>query len=181
MTRTLLGLVLAAALAGCGGAGDGADRPLVVSAASSLTSAFTAYGQAFGGEVRFSFAGSDALAAQIRQGVKPDVYAAASPALPAALHAEGLVEEPVAFAASRLVIAVAAGDETIRSIADLAQPGTTIALGSEHVPIGAYARELLGRLGPERAAAILANVRSNEPDAKGIVGKLAQGAATSVA
>ena len=55
------------------------------------------------------FAGSDELAAQIRQGVKPDVYAAANTTLPDELHADGLVEKPVAFASNTLVLAVPAG------------------------------------------------------------------------
>jgi molybdate transport system substrate-binding protein len=177
-----------AALAGCGGGAakddgtqGGGERErggaLVVSAASSLTAAFTAYGAAFARDgVRLSFAGSDDLAAQIRQGVKPDVFAAANTSLPAALHAEGLVARPIAFAQNRLVIAVPAHHARVRSLADLVRPGTTIAIGSESVPIGAYARELIGRLGHARASAILANVRSSEPDVKGIVGKLAQGA-----
>ena len=41
---------------------------LTVSAAASLTDAFAAYGETTEGEERFSFAGSDELAAQIRQG-----------------------------------------------------------------------------------------------------------------
>ena len=45
------------------------------------------------------------------------------------------------------------------------------------MPIGAYTREMLAKLPPEQEKAILANVRSNEPDVKGIVGKLTQGAA----
>ena len=44
------------------------------------------------------------------------------------------------------------------------------------MPIGAYTREVLGRLGRAERAAILANVRSNEPDVAGVVGKLTQGA-----
>jgi molybdate transport system substrate-binding protein len=51
-----------------------------------------------------------------------------------------------------------------------------IAIGSESVPIGSYARDTLAKLPPAEAKAILANVRSNEPDVKGIVGKLTQGA-----
>ena len=51
-----------------------------------------------------------------------------------------------------------------------------IAIGSESVPIGSYTREVLSRLPPGQEKAILANVRSNEPDVKGIVGKLTQGA-----
>ncbi len=56
--------------------------------------------------VRLSFAGSDELAAQIRQGVKPDVYAAANTKLPDELNKEGLLSEPVEFATNELVIAV---------------------------------------------------------------------------
>jgi molybdate transport system substrate-binding protein len=172
--------IAAGGLAACGGGEEAGspkeDEPLVVSAAASLTSALTAYGDRFdGGRVRFSFAGSDALAAQIRQGVRPDVFAAADTALPQALHAEGLVGRPVVFATNRLVLAVPLRSDKVMGLTDLVRPGTTIAIGSESVPIGAYAREVLRRLGPARAQAILANVRSNEPDVRGIVGKLAQG------
>ncbi len=53
----------------------------------------------------------------------------------------------------------------------------TLAIGSESVPVGAYTREVLERLPGEEGELILDNVRSNEPDVKGIVGKLTQGAA----
>ena len=36
---------------------------------------------------------------------------------------------------------------------------------------------MLGRLPPDQGDAVLANVRSEEPDVKGVVGKLTQGAA----
>jgi molybdate transport system substrate-binding protein len=179
LTAALLAAIVATAMAACGssdsGGSDGGD--LIVSAASSLTDAFTAYDQAFdGGAVRFQFAGSDELAAQIRQGVKSDVFAAASPRFPEQLYAEGLVGRPVVFAGNRLVIAVPAEGAKVASMVDLAKPGTTLAIGSEDVPIGSYTRDVLGRLGAKRAAAVLANVRSEEPDVKGIVGKLTQGA-----
>ena len=45
------------------------------------------------------------------------------------------------------------------------------------MPVGAYAREVLGRLPDGLEEKILANVRSEEPDVKGVVGKLTQGAA----
>jgi molybdate transport system substrate-binding protein len=62
------------------------------------------------------------------------------------------------------------------SLDDLAKPGTTIAMGSESVPVGAYTRKVLDGLPAGERKAILANVRSNEPDVGGVVGKVAQGA-----
>ena len=177
----LLAAIAAVAMVACGSSSDNGSTigdgggDLVVSAASSLTDAFPVYARSLDGTVRFQFAGSDELAAQIRQGVKPDVFAAASPRFPEQLHAEGLVGRPVAFATNRLVLAVPQ-DSPIRSLADLAKPRTTIAIGSAEVPIGSYTHDVLDRLGPAQSKAILANVRSEEPDVKGIVGKLAQGA-----
>lgn len=177
----LAAFAVALVVGACGGSGasgggsGGGD--LVVSAAASLTGAFTQYGSSFdGGRVRFSFAGSDELAAQIRQGVKPDVYAAANTRLPEALHRAGLVGRPVVFAGNRLVLAVPVAGARVRGLADLSKPGVTIVIGAASVPVGAYTRAVLARLGAARADAILAHVRSEEPDVKGIVGKLAQGA-----
>jgi molybdate transport system substrate-binding protein len=161
-------------LAGCGSS----DKPqLTVFGATSLKSAFTTYGASLeDAKVRFSFAGSDELAAQIRQGSTPDVYAAANTKLPAQLYAQKLVGKPVVFAANRLVLAVPAGATEVASVADLTKPGVTIAIGSASVPVGAYTRQVLARLGPQRSATVLKIVKSEEPDVGGIVGKLTQGA-----
>lgn len=175
--RAALAAAALLALAGCG-SGGGEGRPeLTVSAASSLKAALTAYGRQFPeGDVRLSFAGSDELAAQIEQGVRPDVFASANTKLPARLHAGGLVEAPVVFAANRLVLAVPAGSTGVRRLADLASRRVSLAVGADGVPIGDYTRTVLERLPADRRAAILANVRSREPDVGGIVGKLSQGA-----
>jgi molybdate transport system substrate-binding protein len=168
------------ALAGCGGDDDNsasAKPRLVVSAAASMTEALTACARDFpDATVRLSFAGSDELAAQIRQGVKPDVYAAANTRLPEELNAEGLLGRPVEFATNEFVLAVP-DDSDIDSVEDLTRDGVMIAIGSESVPIGSYTRETLAKLPRDQEQAILDNVRSNEPDVKGIVGKLTQGAA----
>jgi molybdate transport system substrate-binding protein len=173
----LVAVAAAAALvlAGCGG---GEQRPrLVVSAASSMTKPLGSCARDFkAADVRLSFAGSDELAAQIRQGVRPDVYAAANTKLPHELKREGLLSAPVEFATNELVLAVPSGSD-VRGPADLARPGVKLAIGSESVPIGSYTRELLARLPDGEGQRILHNVRSNEPDVKGIVGKLTQGAA----
>jgi molybdate transport system substrate-binding protein len=175
--RRLAGLLAAVALvaAGCGEDGSASERaPITVSAAASLKAAFTDVGTAY--DARFSFAGSDDLAAQIRQGAKPDVFAAANTELPDQLHDEGLVEAPRVFASNRLVIGVPADEDAIARLEDLAQPGVELAIGAKDVPIGSYTRTVLERLPAAQRTAILANVGSEEPDVAGIVGKLTQGA-----
>jgi molybdate transport system substrate-binding protein len=145
-----------------------------------MTEALEKCGQEFGdaenADVRLSFAGSDDLAAQIRQGARVDAYAAANTRLPDELYADGLIDKPVEFATNEFVLAVPKASD-IDSIEDLAKEGTKVVIGSESVPIGSYTRETLAKLPPAQENAILANVRSNEPDVKGIVGKLTQGAA----
>jgi molybdate transport system substrate-binding protein len=157
-------------LAGCGGSGNSA---LVVTAASSLTRPLSSCSPHFG-DVRLSFAGSDQLAAQIRRGAKPDVYVAANTRLPDALRDEGLVEQPLVFATNVLVLAVPSASSKVRALSDLAKPGTTIAVGSPSSPIGSYTRDALDRLPRRERAAILHNVRSQEPDVSGVVGKLSE-------
>ena len=170
----LLAVVLAAVPAGCGSSDDD-DLP--VSAATSLKSAFERYGEQFdAARTQFSFAGSDELAAQIRAGAKPAVFAAANTKLPDQLYEDGLVEKPTTFATNRLVLAVPAKDAKVDSFDDLTTPRVRIATGSPTVPIGSYTRKVLGRLDPAERTAILANVRSNEPDVGGISAKLTQGA-----
>ncbi len=184
--RAVLLIACVATAVGCGddddSGGGSSDSPtrLVVSAAASMTEALEEcapkFGEAENADVRLSFAGSDELAAQIRQGAKVDVYAAANTKLPDELHADGLLEKPVQFATNEFVLAVPK-DSQIDSIDDLTEQGTNVVIGSESVPIGAYTRETLAKLPADQEKAILANVRSNEPDVKGIVGKLTQGAA----
>jgi len=189
--RWLLALLMCAALlagAGCGSDDDvGSDKPagssgpskptLTVSAATSLNQAFTAYRKQFkDASARFSFAGADELAAQIQQGVKPDVYAAANTKLPDQLFEKGLVEKPTVFAGNRLVLAVPADDAKVKSFDGVAKQGTKLAIGDPQVPIGSYTRTVLDELPASERKAILANVRSEEPDVAGVVGKLTQGA-----
>jgi molybdate transport system substrate-binding protein len=179
--RRAFAVLFLATVAGCGDdatVSGGGERPqIVVSAASSLKEALTACAPEFPeATVRLQFAGSDELAAQIRQGVPVDVLAAANTKLPEELAEEGKLGEPVTFASNQLVLAVPA-DGDVGSLAALERPGVTLVIGAEGVPVGDYTRAVLAKLGPERSKAILANVRSNEPDVKGIVGKLTQGAA----
>jgi molybdate transport system substrate-binding protein len=82
------GSLAALAVTGCGdgdsdsgateASGSSGGGTLIVLGASSLTEAVTRSGEGFeAATVKPSFAGSDELAAQIRQGAKADVFASA--------------------------------------------------------------------------------------------------------
>jgi molybdate transport system substrate-binding protein len=166
-------------VAGCGGSGGDTreDGSLVALGASSLTEAVGEYAESFeGSDVKTSFAGSDQLAAQIRQGAGADVFLSADTNYPAELFKEGLVEKPRPFAANELVIAVPA-DSRLASLSDLARPGTKIVIGDPSVPVGSYTRTVLDRLPKAEREAILGNVRSEEPEVSSVIAKVTQGAA----
>jgi molybdate transport system substrate-binding protein len=147
-----------------------------VAAAASLQQAFARYASRLNGEtIHFSFAGSDALAAQIAAGARPDVFASANAQLPQQLYARGLVEAPVRFAANRLVLAVPAGSR-VRASGELARPGVALAIGTATVPVGAYALQALSRLPASERRVLSGDVRDREPDVLGIVAKVAEGA-----
>ena len=138
-------------------------------AAASLTEVF----QAIDPDATFSFAGSDELATQIREGAPADVYAAASPRYPDELFGEGLVEEPVVFATNKLVLVVPSGNPAgITSVEDLGGDGVKLVIGAEGVPIGDYTRTVLETMGQ---TAVLDNVVSNEEDVKGVLAKVVSG------
>ena len=148
------------------------EDPVTVYAAASLTSVFPRVSPA----ARFQFAGSNQLAFQIRNGAPADVFASASPAYTQELFRAGLVEKPRYFATNALVLAVPRSNPAkIRTVQDLAKrPKLKLVVAGAKVPIGLYTREVLKRLGLLR---VLRKAVSQEPDVKGIVGKLAFGQA----
>jgi molybdate transport system substrate-binding protein len=159
---------VALTLAACGGDADaGESGPLVVFAASSLREVAPELDP----DAEYVFAGSDELAAQIRDGAAADLFLSASEQPVADLRAAELVDEAVPFASNRLVVVVPKtnpGD--IGSFADLARRGLKLVLGGEGVPVGDYAREALAAAGHEEA---LDNVVSLEGDVRGVLGKVA--------
>ena len=159
----VLGLVAAVAPASTSAGGG-----ISVFAASSLTQVLPRIDRA----PRYSFAGSDQLALQLRQGAPADVYLAASPKYPELLYRQGLLRKPRVFATNRLVVLVPqANPARIRSVYDLRRPGVKIVIGDRTVPIGSYTRQILDALGITNE--VLANVVSQETDVKGIVAKVA--------
>jgi molybdate transport system substrate-binding protein len=170
-----LAIAAAAALAACG---SGSPEPveLEVSAATSLREALSSYAEGFReARVRLMFAGSEALAEGIRAGDRPDVFAAAESESPDRLYAEGLVEEPVLFAANEIVLAVPRGPTPVRRLHDLAQPGVRLAVAGQRVSLGRYTRLVLDRLDAGTRDAIEANVRASPPDVGAVVSSVADG------
>ncbi len=164
-------VALAALVAACGSATGGAAREPTVFAAASLTDVFPEIEP----DARYSFAGSDELTTQIREGAPADVFASASPRYTDQLLAEGLIEQPRVFATNRLVLVVpSANPARIQGLDDLARPGVKLVVAAEGVPVGDYTRTALRAL---HATGVLASVVSEEQDVRGVLAKVALGEA----
>lgn len=168
----LAALVLPLALASCTSqtADDNDATTITVSAAASLTDAFTEIGAAFTEahpsiEVRFNFAGSSSLAEQINAGAPVDVFAAASTT--SMDRARDALAEPTVFASNSLAIAVPLGNPAgITSLTDLQDPNITLIVCATQVPCGAATAALLERNGLELTPSSL------EPDVRAVLTKV---------
>jgi molybdate transport system substrate-binding protein len=170
-TALLLGVALVVALPQLAQARPDAAPRLTIYAAASLTEVFPRIDR----RSAYSFAGSNQLALQIRQGAPADVFASAAPNFTQALFRERLVEKPRTFAWNALVLAVPQSNPArLRTVFDLRSRDVKLVVGTAAVPIGAYTRQVLRKLGLSDA---LSKVVSEEPDVKSIVGKLALGEA----
>lgn len=122
---------------------------LTVFAAASLTEAFndakaTLQNAHSGLSITYSFAGSQALAAQVRNGAPADVVATADLTTMQTLVTAGLVDAPRTFARNKLEIVVAPGNpKHITGLADLARGDLKVILEDPSVPAGKYGRQAL--------------------------------------
>ncbi len=128
---------------------------LHVLAAASLTDAMKkiapAYERESGDKLIFSFAGSNALARQIREGAPADVFFSADDAQMDALQKEGLIDAGTRREVLSNTLVIVIGKDSDLAVAaprDLAQPAIKrLALADpKAVPAGVYAREYLTRL-----------------------------------
>ena len=185
--RVLTALFLAGIVglaSACGPSGSGSARPsglsgtITVFAASSLNAVFTTIGADFekshpGTMVRFSFAGSSSLAAQIQEGALGDVFASADqPNMQKLVQAGLTAESPMVFARNDLEIVVGKGNpKHIASLADLARSGLVVVLCAPAVPCGHYAAQALQKAG------VSVKPASQEADVKSVLSKVALGEA----
>jgi molybdate transport system substrate-binding protein len=163
-------------------AGGPKTQRLTVAAASSLSHVFPQIGSAFENEqggvaVQFSFAGTDAIVAQIEQGAPIDVFAGASASYGEGLASKDLIDTPRPFCTNTLVLVLPAGNPAaISSLQDLTRAGVKLVIGAPTVPIGAYTRKVLAALdeiyGSGYSSQVLANVVSNEDNVEGVITKV---------
>jgi molybdate transport system substrate-binding protein len=173
-------LALGLLAAGCGngepgGGSAGSSDEIKVFAAASLTGAFTELGGRYtaandGTKVTFNFAGSQALATQIRQDAPADVFASADTGNMDKV--KDLVGTPQSFAGNLLQIVVEQGNpRDVNGLEDLARGDLKVVLAAEEVPAGKYARQVLDKAGVTVAPVSL------EDNVKAVVSKVALGEA----
>jgi molybdate transport system substrate-binding protein len=174
MNGRLAASIVAVALlsaAGLAARGPAQADPLTIFAASSLTDAFKQLDSA----EQYSFAGSNTLEMQIRNGAPADLFASAAPLNTQRLFREGLVDKPVTFTSNRLALIVPRSNPArVRSVYDLRRKRVKLVIAGPTVPLGAYTRTVLRRL---RLLSVLSKVVSQEPDARAVTGKVALGQA----
>ena len=169
LAALLLVLVATVPLAATATAGQQANAPLTIYAAASLTDAF----RTFDAGQNYSFAGSNALETQIRNGAPADVFASAAPLNTQRLFRAGLVEKPVTFTANRLALIVPrANPAGIRTIYDLRSKPVKLVVAGPAVPVGGYTITVLRKMG---LSSVLGKVVSRESDVRAVTGKIALG------
>ena len=186
----LLALSLALLCVGLGVACSDGDQTgeIVVSAASSLTDAFTELAEAFerseaadGTTVTLNFGSSSALAVQIVEGAPADVFASANVVQMQVVVDDGKVSDPAVFAQNRIVVVTPAGLGRIAGFEDLAADGVRLVLAGPEVPVGVYARRAIAAadasIGGGFASAVLANVVSEEANVRAVLAKVELGEA----
>jgi molybdate transport system substrate-binding protein len=150
----------------------GSSPQITVYAAASLTNVFPQIDRS----PRYSFGGSNTLAAQIQQGAPADVFASANMTLPAQLFAKGLCSKPVVFTRNTLVIVVPKSNPAkLRTIYDLTRKGVKLVIAGPGVPVGSYTLRILRNM--NLSAAVLPNVVSRETDVREVLAKVALGEA----
>jgi molybdate transport system substrate-binding protein len=164
--RLAVAILVATVVAGTAAASVETTRATVF-AAASLTDAFPKIAP----QARYSFTGSNALGAQIRQGASADVFASANTTLPEALNKDGFCSKPVVFTRNTLVVIVPSSNPAnVHSVYDLRRKGIKLVIADKGVPVGSYTLQVLKNM---NLTGVLKNVVSRENDVREVLAKVA--------
>lgn len=175
------------ALAACSSGGDSSSasqssgssaksQTLTVYAAASLKKPFTKLGKQFekenpGVTVKFNFAGSSDLAAQIKAGAPVDVLATADERTMGLVTSAKMMDgTPELFTKNKLTIVVPKGNpKDVKDPKDLAKPGLKLVVCASAVPCGKAAEKF------EKNAKITVKPVSEEAKVTDVLAKVASG------
>ncbi|MCA1220876.1 molybdate ABC transporter substrate-binding protein [Streptomyces sp. 8L] len=160
----------AAAPSASASSGKAPAANLTVLAAASLTDVFKTAGDTYmkenpGTKVKFSFAGSQDLVAQVKQGAPADVLVTADTKTMDSAKSE--VGPSTIIAKNRLVIVTQKGNpDHVKTLKDLANPKLSVVLAAPSVPVGNYAGQVL------KKQHITVHPKSEETDVRSVLTKV---------
>jgi hypothetical protein len=158
--------ILTALLLATPAAANNPPATATIFAAASLSDVFREAGRQVtkraGYTYRFHFAGSQQLAAQLEQGAPADIFAAADDRWMSYANEHNLIDGAAHnFARNRLVVITPVSNPgRVDKLEDLARSGVKVLIGTEGVPAGRYARQVLSNLskGSDFGRRVLGNV-----------------------
>ncbi|MGM0509362.1 MAG: molybdate ABC transporter substrate-binding protein [Fusobacteriota bacterium] len=161
----------------------GNNKSITLFSAASLTEVMNEMKDEFKKEypeydINISYAGSNTLAQQIKEGAKFDIYFSANKKYANELFKLGLTKNSNKFVSNRLIIAVPKKNMKVKNLYDLGNSDINIAVAGNNVPVGRYTKLMLERVASDKdygkpfLKKVNKNIVSKDVDVKSVVSKL---------